>query len=361
MITVSLCMIVRNEEQVLERCLKSISFLVDEIIIVDTGSVDRTKEIAALFTDKIYDFTWINDFAAARNFAYSHATKDYQMWLDADDVFPEMYKDDFLNLKKTLNPDTDMVTMKYHTHFDADGNPILTSTRERLTKREKNFKWLDPVHECIALQGTIFPSNITIHHLSSPSSSDSRRNLDIYESLERSGAELSPRQQYYFARELKDHMQFSRAAAYFEQFLEGKKGWIEDNIGSCLNLAVCYRALGKTEKILPVLIQSFNYDSPRPDICCQIGYYYMEQKQFAIALNWFQVAARMDEPSSLGFVAQDFKDYIPQIESCVCCSELGQFHQARIYNEKAALAKPENPSVLHNRKFLDTVLGSSPQ
>ena len=78
-------MIVRNEEDVLARCLDSVSSLVDEIIIVDTGSQDKTREIAARYTDHVYDFTWIDDFAAARNFSFSKATMDYQMWLDADD------------------------------------------------------------------------------------------------------------------------------------------------------------------------------------------------------------------------------------------------------------------------------------
>lgn len=83
MISVSLCMIVKNEEDVLERCLKSVAGLVDEIIIVDTGSTDRTREIATHFTNQIFDFPWQDDFSAARNEAFSHASMDYCMWLDA--------------------------------------------------------------------------------------------------------------------------------------------------------------------------------------------------------------------------------------------------------------------------------------
>lgn len=70
MVTISLCMIVRNEEAVLERCLHSVCNVVDEIILVDTGSEDRTKEIARSYTDRIYDFAWSDDFAAARNFPF---------------------------------------------------------------------------------------------------------------------------------------------------------------------------------------------------------------------------------------------------------------------------------------------------
>ena len=89
MITISLCMIVKNEEDVLERCLRSAEGIADEIIIADTGSTDQTKEIALRCGAKVYDFVWKDDFAAARNFAFSKATCDYLFWLDADDVVPE--------------------------------------------------------------------------------------------------------------------------------------------------------------------------------------------------------------------------------------------------------------------------------
>lgn len=74
MVSISLCMIVKNEEDVLARCLESAADLVDELIVVDTSSTDRTREIAARFTDKVYDFPWRDDFFAARNESFSHAS-----------------------------------------------------------------------------------------------------------------------------------------------------------------------------------------------------------------------------------------------------------------------------------------------
>lgn len=79
-------MIVKNEEGTLEKCLLSVKDIVNEIIIVDTGSEDRTKEIALKFTSKVYDFEWCNDFSKARNFSISKATNDYVLILDADEV-----------------------------------------------------------------------------------------------------------------------------------------------------------------------------------------------------------------------------------------------------------------------------------
>ncbi|MCL2421499.1 MAG: glycosyltransferase family 2 protein, partial [Defluviitaleaceae bacterium] len=299
MITISLCMIVKNEEAVLARCLDSIKNVVDEIIIVDTGSVDKTKAIAYSYTDKVYDFEWVNDFSAARNEAYAKATMDYQMWLDADDVFPETSAKALLELKETLDPAIDIVTMKYLTHFDEHGNPILTSTRERLTRREKGYVWNDPVHEYIQLAGNIFYSDIEVHHKKIKIATDSSqeaaadRNLKIYMHLEKSGKPLTPRQQYYYARELKDHGMWADAAHHFKEFIDSKKGWVEDNIAACYNLSICYNALGdekNQQKILPILLKSFEYDAPRAEICSEIGYFYKRKNDYATALKWFKIA-----------------------------------------------------------------------
>ena len=83
---ISLCMIVRDEELALPRCLESVKGLFDEMIIVDTGSVDNTRRIAEEAAGKVYDFEWTDDFSAARNYSLSLAKGDWLMWLDADDV-----------------------------------------------------------------------------------------------------------------------------------------------------------------------------------------------------------------------------------------------------------------------------------
>lgn len=100
MISISLCMIVKNEEAVIGRCLDSVQEIADEINIVDTGSVDKTKDIAARYTDRIFDFKWIDDFAAARNFSFQQATSDYILWLDADDVFTKKDQEPVIGFKK---------------------------------------------------------------------------------------------------------------------------------------------------------------------------------------------------------------------------------------------------------------------
>ena len=354
MVTISLCMIVKNEEDVLKRCLDSVKDAVDEIIIVDTGSTDKTKFIAQEYTDKVYDFKWINDFSAARNEAYSKASMDYQMWMDADDFIPQDSLEKLLKLKDTLDPSIDIVTMKYFTHFNEQGHPILSCTRERLTRREKGYTWQEPIHECIPLIGNVFYSDIEIYHKKNHVINHSDRNIQIYNELEKSGKSLTPRQQYYFARELKDCGNWLKSAYYFEKFLNSQHGWFEDNIAACYNLSICYNVLGDHEKILPILLKSFNYDAPRAEVCSEIGYYYKRARNFSVALKWFRLAINVGKPDSAGFILEDYYGYIPNIECCVCCCELGDFESARIYNEQAAVYKPDAAAIEINRKVLES-------
>ena len=86
--TISLCMIVKNEERVLGDCLASIRPWVDEIIVVDTGSTDRTAEIAVEYGAKVFEFPWTESFSEARNQSLKHATGDWILWMDADDTIP---------------------------------------------------------------------------------------------------------------------------------------------------------------------------------------------------------------------------------------------------------------------------------
>ena len=84
---ISLCMIVKNEEEYLPRCLENIKDIVDEIIIVDTGSTDKTVEIAKSYGAKVYYFKWNNNFSEARNVSLKYATKDWILILNVDDLF----------------------------------------------------------------------------------------------------------------------------------------------------------------------------------------------------------------------------------------------------------------------------------
>ena len=87
---ISICIICKNEEQNIEHCLKSFDNIGYEIVVVDTGSTDNTKEIAMKYTANVYDFEWCNDFAVAKNFAISKASNDFVMVIDSDEYLEQI-------------------------------------------------------------------------------------------------------------------------------------------------------------------------------------------------------------------------------------------------------------------------------
>lgn len=348
--TISLCMIVKNEEDNLPRCLDSVKGCVDEIIIVDTGSDDNTREIARAYTPNVHSFKWIDDFSAARNYAFDFATMDYTMWLDADDVLSPEEAEKLIKLKATLPPQTAVVTMLYHTHFDENGYPTLTSTRGRLFRSDLNFRWIDPVHEYVPMRPPIFASDIAISHKSKPHDSD--RNIGIYQKRLERGEVFNARSCYYYARELMDHRRYDEAISWFSRFLDDDEGWVEDNIGACLCLGHCYGALMKPQKARLAFYRSFVYDLPRAAVCCAIADSYSRENYNSHAIYWFERALEAGGGSG-GFEYPECHGFIPHIGLCVVYDRIGNQKKAAYHNEQAAIYKPNDPSVLHNRRYFE--------
>ncbi|MDO5295004.1 MAG: glycosyltransferase [bacterium] len=348
--TISLCMIVKNEEDCLANCMESIRNVVDEIIIVDTGSTDGTKEIATKYTNHIYDFKWCNDFAKARNTAFSKASKDYILWLDADDVLKPEDQEKMLALKEELDDSIDVVMLKYNIAFDQNGECTFSYYRERLVKRSLNLKWQEPVHEYLPITGRVVRKEIAITHEKKHSSGD--RNLNIYKDRIRRGEKLSTRGVYYYAKELLEHNNIKDAIKYFEGFLNREDGWVEDKINACYYLSKCYRQINDVEKQQAILVKSFEYDIPRAEICCELGLLYFIKMDYKKAIYWYNVAATLEYPEdNWGFRIRDSWGYTPNIQLCVCYDRIGNIEQAIKYNEIAAQYKPDSPSVLYNRDY----------
>ncbi|MFE4712069.1 glycosyltransferase [Paenibacillus sp. NPDC056722] len=146
----SVCMIVKDEEALLPRCLNSVSYLADEIIIVDTGSKDQTKQIAADFNAKIFEYTWNNDFAAARNESLRHATGKWILVLDADEY---LGADDLQKWSAFLREEQPQSHLAYTLsviNFTGDNDrsdEINTAPVTRLFPNFKGIHFERPIHE----------------------------------------------------------------------------------------------------------------------------------------------------------------------------------------------------------------------
>lgn len=353
-ITISLCMIVKNEEQTLEQCLSSVRDIADEIVIVDTGSSDRTKEIAGRFTDCIYDFVWIDDFAAARNYAFQQAKMEYILWLDADDSFRPEDAAKLLELKKSLPWNTDAVSMIYNLAFDEHGNVSSSLRRNRLVKREKGFRWIGVVHEYLRVHGNIRNADIAVTHNRKHKQTD--RNLNIYASKEREGAAFTSRDLYYYANELFDHAMWEKSLQTYEAFLERKDGWVEDVIQAYGQSGDCLHKLGRLTEAKAKVLQAFAHALPRAENCCRLGYYHMEEGNFEGAVFWYKTAASLEKPTDpMALMRHACWTWLPHLQLCVCYSKLGLNELAARHNEIAGTYLPDDARIRSNRAYFDSL------
>lgn len=283
MITISLCMIVKNEEAVLARCLDSVASLMDEIIIVDTGSTDRTKEIAAQYTDQIYDFAWCDDFSAARNYAFSLAHMDYIYAPDADEYLDLENQRKFLLLKGAMLPEIEIVQMHYVT--PPDYNTVQNCKKElrpKLFKRLRTFTWVDPVHETIRTEPVIYDSDIDILHR--PHASHGKRDLQLFvKAFQRDGI-LSEKITRMYARELYkcgDPEDFLSAEPYFLRHYEA-----HTDAESAAVLAHAARSRQDTDAFFAICLKDM-CQTPCAEICHELGAHYEERGNVEEAALWY--------------------------------------------------------------------------
>lgn len=348
----SLCMIVKNEEKVLERVLSKAKDFADEIIIVDTGSKDATKYIASKFTDKIYDFEWCDDFAQARNFSFSKATCEYIIWLDADDVITEENIKKIVDLKKSP-PQYDIYMFRYQMGFDENDQPTFEYYRERILKNNKRYVWRGWVHEAIALQGKVGYFDIAIEHRKIETTRDSGRNLKIYQKHIAKGETLDPRAQFYYSRELYFNNQIDQAISSFSKFITDGKGYLPNIIDAQLTLSKCYVLKNDLNSAKNILIDSMKFSPPNGEICCALGEIYQKQNDISSAIFWYTTSTicpiNMEKG---GFVQKDFYDFIPYIQLSCLYYRIGNKDKFAEYHRKAKALKPTHPNITKNEKFL---------
>lgn len=219
----SLCMIVKNEENCISRCLNSVKDVVDEMIIVDTGSTDRTVEICSKFGAKVLNFPWNGSFADARNYGIDRATGDWILWLDADE---ELDPDDVTQIKKHLLQDEfDILTLRLINFYGdiADMDKVSEIAHHRIFRNGIGIKFVNKIHEVLHApeelhlteNGRIGFLNLKLYHygyLNDVVSDKDKhnRNLEMLEK-EISLGEATPWTYYYIAAEYFQMEQYAQA------------------------------------------------------------------------------------------------------------------------------------------------------
>jgi len=356
MTSISLCMIVKDEIDTLDRALKSIEKVVDEIIIVQTFPSWPTKKICNKYSAKTYDFKWIDDFSAARNFAFSKATKDYILWMDADDFWEPQEMEKLLNLKINMDTNIDAWMMGYIVRFDDNGVPLMSVQRERLIKRSKNYQWSGAVHECIIIPETekIAGIDIRIVHGTNRTEPNADRNIRIYETQIANGKELDARELYHYGNELFDHKRYADAIEIYEKMFkrQGNDLWIEHAISACGRCSEASNFLGKRENILPYLTKSFEYDNPRAEATSQIANYFLENRNLKLAIFWAELTTMLVKPEYSPILMENCWTWLPHAILANCFALLGDLDRALHHNEEILKFKPTDPEALNNKNIL---------
>lgn len=346
--TLSVCLIVKDESEVIGRCLNCVLKFADEIIVVDTGSTDNTVEEVRKFTDDIYFFKWCDDFSAARNFALEQAACDYVMWLDADDIITD---ENCRKIKELLegSPTFDMAYLPYAAAFDGD-RPTFVYYRERIFKRSKNFRFQGAVHEAVSPDGKIVYSDAEIYH-KKVREGEPLRNLKILQKQIACGISLDERSKFYYGRELLYNKMYRECTAVLEEFLRGD-GWIENKIEACLNLYYAYAALGEKERGYAALLHSFTLAPPKAEACCILGAKFFEEGDDKSAIFWYEQAINCQtDVKSGGFFNLEYGGFIPCMQLSVLYDRLGDYAKANAYNERAGGIKPHDKNYLHNKNY----------
>lgn len=332
MISVSLCMIVKNEEQVLGRCLDSIADLMDEIIIIDTGSTDKTKMIARQYTDKVYDYEWNDDFSAARNFSFSHATKDYVYVADADEVIDGENRKKFAEMKKVLLPEIDIVQMYYCNQLEfGTAYNFDKEYRPKMYKRLRKFEWIEPVHEMVRLEPVVYDSEIEIMHM--PLSNHAGRDFKTFLKYYNYGERLSSRLHHMYAMELYISGQdndFFDAISVFEKSVNDTSRSMDEINEAMAVLERAYRLKNDVYNLFKVAAKDIA-SIPSAETCYELGEFFFSKNDFNEACIWYLNAAK--ESESILNIHSSGK--MPLLRLAECYDILGNKELAIQYREEA--------------------------
>lgn len=356
---IAIAMIVRNEEEVIERCLRSAMQVTKNILVLDTGSADRTVDIVRGLGIAVEHFTWIDDFSAARNASFDAARRlfdpEYILWIDADDIIEA--EDARIIVDTAENGDAPCYVAKYVYHRDNYGQPAIELMRERMIKASDDHKWEGIIHEAITIKEATF-SPFKIVHMRPQNRTPNERNLRIYDKAASHGTDnWKARDLCYYARELKDSGRDAESLAMYKKHVSHPDAWWEDK-------ALAYCAMARLvmrdnpEQAREYAVLSMSLKPALAEAYCMAGESYLVEKKWEQAAHWYEVALTTRPPKNeLGALSLQFYTWWPHVQLCMCYSALGMMDKARYHNTKAKEYRPNDPNMIYNHMVLHSKSG----
>ena len=347
---ISVCIIAKNEEQRIERLLTSLIPYNFEIIIVDTGSTDRTKEFAKKYTDRIYDFTWVDDFSAARNYSLSKASNDWILMMDCDEWIKSLDLEELSYFRKHLSTAVGSVTRENLTGSLL--HPSITYDQTERFFNRKRYHYTGRIHEQLTPKFDksfdAFLLNTTIGHdgylmTEEERAAKSHRNISL---LKKELAD-DPQNPYILYQLGKGYEMIADNAAACSYYKRALNFDLNPELAYVQALVISYgEALLNLHKYEEALQLEGIYDSfaTTADFVYLMGMIYLKNELYEKALSQFEKAVTFQTANKAG--ANSFLSYY---EIGRILSMISEWEMARKYFLKCG----EYPPAIHALKVLD--------
>jgi glycosyltransferase involved in cell wall biosynthesis len=366
-IKISHTTIVKNEDHVLGRCIDSIKDVVDEFVIVDTGSEDKTVELIEKKVGKCYHTEWEGDYAKARNYGVRKCTGDWILVQDADEhMTPETVK----NLKKILAETPENIweiLVRVEDYTDPSMIPTYILYGHRLFRNNKGILWGGKGHEALTtpLNHRTQDSRIVIKHDKTPSAvspitpkSNELAQVFVDNFLE--AIKKNPndaRSMFYLANTYMGKCKWQKAIEWYHKYLE-ISGWNDERYQARYYCARCYMFIEEFTKGREMMLDAYEERDDRNEGELILGELAFKQKKYRQALVWFNLAKEKLEhcekyglPETLLFLEGKAYTYEPYDWLAFTYFKLGDKKNARKYTLKALKVLPNDKRLKGNLEF----------
>lgn len=353
---ITLCMIVKatdDEAKLLDRCLKYVAQYVDEICLTITGENEACEKVAKKYKAKVSHFTWVKDFAKARNFNFSQATNEFILWLDCDDILKgaERLESTVLAMKKN---GTDAGVMNYLYDFDDNGECTVKHLKTRIVKKD-SVQWVGAVHEDfdqLREISAVMIKGIEVMHLTDNERAEvaSERNLEIAQKLLKEEPN-DPRNLWLVANAERGIGNIPEAVEAYKLFVK-KSMSEEEKYLAYLNLADLTNETDYAYKALEIRP---NY----PNAYFKLGELLVENKRTS-ARDFIEIGLQLPKPEDTIIVhnPRDY-DYNPLMLLMRIHFELGQYKKALEILDKMITWYPKDAELKRKKKLMETELGEA--
>lgn len=304
--TLSLCMIVKNEENYIAKSIDSVKNIVNEIVIVDTGSTDSTLEILKNYNVKLYNYKWENDFASARNFAINKVKSDWILFLDADEILDEASKDNLINYINRTNLDgCHFIVYNYRSE---NQNDFTIHYAFRLFRNNRGYYYKGKIHEQIYnekyknITSRFSNEDIILHHYGYSvevlEKKDKRsRNipilLDALKENPKDSFNLFNLGNEYLAQN-----DVNTALHHYELSYSNFDLTKHYSIHLLYRMAVCYQYIKKYDKAMRFVEEGLQHFSPNVDFEYLKGCLFLDTKRYTLAIDSFNTCLAIGDSSS---------------------------------------------------------------